>query len=412
MKTLLGVTLIGAISLSLSAISATAATQADKSQSRMPSKGAEAAKAITTITGVAISPLLGTGVVGAWDYFHTPKAERGRMAWYAHPLFWLPALLVVAAVAAKDIFGAAIPVGWKKPIDVAENIENKISGIVAAGAFVPFIAAIFHSSARASSAAATGADLGTAGLAMVPVAAIDLTPLLNVLTVPVGIVAFALVWLVSHVINVLILISPFGVVDGALKAGRTALLATLTGIHLANPWAGMLLSLIIIIVAYFVAGWSFRMLVCGSVFTWDFLTLRRRRFKPLANANWMFTARKIEKAPIRTYGQLVRGENGQWTFEYRPWLFMPQRKVTLPPGKYAVGRGLLYPEIMLDEAEKPKTMLLLPPRYKGHEEDIAHAYDIKDIRDVGLLKGFKAVWNWLKSLCGFGARGAAEPAPA
>jgi hypothetical protein len=84
--------------------------------------------------------------------------------------------------------------------------------------------------------------------------------------------------------------------------------------------------------------------------------------------------------------------------------------LTLPEGKYALGRGLFYPEIMLVEGEKTKTTLLLPPRYKGHEPDLAHAYDITDIRDVGLLKSFKAIWNWLKNLCGFGAKPAAAAA--
>jgi hypothetical protein len=342
-------------------------------------------------------------------FFHTPSERRAQMPWFASPWFWLPALLLVGGVAAKDAFGAAIPVGWKKPLDVAENIENKVSGFVAAGAFVPFVASIFRTAGGGLSA---GADLGTGGLAMINLAAIDLSWLLNILTIPVGIAAFVLVWLVSHVINVLILISPIGVVDAGLKAARTASLAVLTSVHLVDPYVGALLSLGIVVFAWFVAGWSFRMLVCGSVFTWDFLTLRRRRFKPLANANWMFTARKIEKTPIRTYGKLIRGEDGALSFEYRPWLVFQKGTVTLPPGQCAVGRGLFYPEIMRVEGEETKTMLWLPPRYKSHEEDLAHAYEITDIRDVGLLKGFKAIWNWLKSLCGFRSRPAVQPAPA
>jgi len=48
-----------------------------------------------------------------------------------------PALLVLGIIAAKDILGAAAPTALKKPFDVAEAIENKLSGLVAAGLSFP-----------------------------------------------------------------------------------------------------------------------------------------------------------------------------------------------------------------------------------------------------------------------------------
>jgi hypothetical protein len=227
---------------------------------------------------------------------------------------------------------------------------------------------------------------------------------LNIFTIPLAVAAFLAVWLCGHVINVLILISPFGAVDAALKAFRTSLMAFLAAVHLINPWLGALLSLIIVIICALIAGWAFRFMVFGAIFSWDFLTFRRKRFSPEPNANWMFTARRIEKAPIRTYGKLIRGEENKLTFEYRPWLVLPKRTVTLPERKYTVGRGMFFPEILTMEGEKKRTMLLLPPRYQSHEEAIASIYNLGDVQDVGLLKGLKAFWRWLKSLLGFGAR--------
>jgi hypothetical protein len=348
----------------------------------------ELAKVVTMVTGMAISPLLGVGAVGCYDWItaSTPE-EKAKLPWYAQVHFWLPALLLVGAVAAKDALGTALPPGLKKPLDVAETIENKVSGLVAAGAVVPSIAAIFHSTI----ASGTHAHLG---LASAGLAAIDFTPVLNILTIPLAVAAFVLVWLVGHVINVLILISPFGVVDAALKSARTALLGLLVIVHNINPVWGAVLSLIIIVIAYFLAGWSFRLMIFGSVFTWDFITRKRKRFTPAPNANWMFTARKIEKTPIRTYGRLIRGENNQFTFKYRPWLVLQERSQALPAGKYAVGRGLFYPEIMTVDGEKVKALLTMPPRYKKHEEEVAQAYGITDVRDTGLLKGIKAIWRW------------------
>ena len=358
------------------------------------SRGAQAAKALTTITGVAISPLLGVGAVGAWDYFHTPDSKKNDLSWYQHPLFWFPALLLAGAVAFKDAAGAAIPTGWKKPLDAAETVESKISGLVATGAFAPMVASIFSHS-----------GLTAHGLNVLGFATIDLSPLLNILTIPFAMAAFFVVWLVGHVITVLIMISPFGPVDAALKGLRTSLIGLLTVVHLINPWFGALLSALVIIIAYFIAGWSFRVMVFGSVFSWDFFTRRRKRFKPAPNANWMFTARKVESAPIRSYGKLIKTDDGKLTFEYRPWLVFAKRTVTLPAGQYAIGRGLVYPTIMTIDGAKEKAVLSLPPRYRKHEEEVGQIYGIRDIRDVGILKGFKAIWRWFSG-------GEPSPAPA
>src|SRR5512140_3136417 len=58
--------------------------------------GTELAHAISEITGVATSPLLGVSTVGAWKYFHaqTPQ-QRARLPWFAQPWFWIPAFALV-----------------------------------------------------------------------------------------------------------------------------------------------------------------------------------------------------------------------------------------------------------------------------------------------------------------------------
>ena len=71
---------------------------------------------VSMITGVAISPLLGTSAVGAYEYFgaKTPEA-KARLPWFANPLFWVPAMLLVGACFLKDTAGIALPTVLKKP---------------------------------------------------------------------------------------------------------------------------------------------------------------------------------------------------------------------------------------------------------------------------------------------------------
>ena len=46
-------------------------------------------------------------------------------------------------------------------------------------------------------------------------------------------------------------------------------------------------------------------------------------------------------------------------------------------------------------------MLLLPPRYLTHEEEMAQIYGLSEVQEVPVIRGFKAAWRWLKQLVGF-----------
>ena len=67
-----------------------------------------------------------------------------------------------------------------------------------------------------------------------------------------------------------------------------------------------------------------------------------------------------------------------------------------------VGKGVFFSEVLgFDkEADKNTTLLLLPPRYVGHEEMFARTYRISGTCDVGLRKA----WSWLREAFGFGAK--------
>jgi hypothetical protein len=341
---------------------------------------------VSMITGVAISPLLGVSTVGAYDYFKAKNdAEKAALPWYANPLFWVPAFLLVAACFLKDTAGIAVPTALKKPFDVAETVEHKVSGLVATGAFVPLAASIFQAPVESG----PGAALTALGFA-----ALDLHWLYNALMVPVAMAAFVIVFLASNAINILILLSPFSTVDAALKGFRTAILASVVGTSFVNPWIGVVWAMIIILISYLIAGWSFRLSHFGMLFVWEFVTGSKNRFKPDATSNKLFLGEKFQKVPTRTYGRLVRAEGGEVVFNYRPWLILPQRTIVLPAGRYEAGRGVFYSEILRIDGDSAKTVLLLPPRYRGHEEEMAKIYNFAGVRDVGL----RAAWTWFKSL--------------
>ncbi len=392
--TLLLVTLLViAVPLVLAAAATTAApSRADRSPV------APIATAISTITGIAISPLLGTSAYGAYQWVTArDAAARGALPWYAQVTFWLPALLIVGLCAAKDGLGAVVPPGWKKPLDVLETVENKFSGLIAAGAVVPFAVSamtklVFDGGAVTTAGAPV---LASSGVAAIHLANVDLTWLLNLLTVPFGVAVFVLVWLASHAINVLILLSPWGAIDAALKAARTALLGLVTLSATLDPRVGAVLSLVVVVVAYFVAGWAFRLTVFGSVFSWDFFTRRRHRFTPGENDNHMFAGANCPGVPVRTYGRLVQRTRGGLEFAYRPWLCLPPKVVPLPvqAKELAVGEGWFFSDL---ETADGRTLFSLPPCYRGHEAVLARAYLMGGgVRPAGLHKAWAALREML-----------------
>lgn len=394
------------LSLPLLAATTTPAKTAEKTP------GLEIAALLTQVTGVAISPLLGVSAIGTyrWIQASTPE-EKAKLPWYASPAFWLCGLLLVGAVAAKDTLGATLPPGWKKPLDIADTFENKVSGLVAAGAVIPSLVT-FGSKFIMSGDAATAVTVTAAlpGMAMLPIASIDSSWLLSILMVPLSIAVFAVVWLTSHAINVLILLSPWGAIDAALKGVRTGMLALVTGTAWIDPVVGATLSAVIVVIAYFTAGWAFRLMVFGTVFSWDFITFRRRRFQLLADGNKLFTGGKFEGVPARTYGRLYQAADGALTLKYRPWLVMPERVVAVPREGLVVGRGVFYSEVLGHDpkSDQNRVLLLLPPRYLGHEELFARTYHISGTCEVGLRRA----WSWLREGLGFGPKKVSAPAAA
>lgn len=345
--------------------------------------GRELAQTISLITGVAISPLLGVGAVGAWQYYQakTPE-ERKKLHWYSNPAFWAPALLLVLLCFIKDTAGTALPTVLKKPLDIAETIENKISGLIAVGAFVPIAASVFEIQQG------DGAFLSSLGFA-----AADLSPIYNGLAIALAMITFVVVFLASHAINILILLSPFTTVDAALKAFRGTVLASIVVTAWANPWLGAVWALFIILIAWLIAGWSFRLSHFGLVFIWEYISRRRNRFSVDTHSNRLFLARKVNGVPARTYGGLSRDSAGRFEFRYRPWLILPRRRMEIGPGRFELGRGAFYSEIVRMEGERARSVFLLPPRFNSHETEVVGAYQLAGIRNSGL----RAAWDWLRA---------------
>ena len=393
MNHLLSLVCAGAFLLASSQACSAAAPLPMPAAERLP--GVELAQGITQLTGVAISPLLGVSTVGVWTYYHAPAERRAALPWFCQPYFWGVGFCLLGLCFLKDTLGAAAPSILKKPLDVIELFENKLSALVACSAFLPFIVSQMapHALGTPEASLAQGAGLPLASLNLAAAGWLDL----RLITIPLAIVGFLTVWLASHAINVLITLSPFTIVDSLLKLVKAGLLFAVVASSFVSPFLGAAVCLIILLVAATVAPWAFRITVFGTLFGLDILLPRRGGRRVRTSEPHAFLARKMGGAPTRTYGRLVRGETGEVTFAYRPWLVLPERTMRVGPGSVAVAKGVLFPSLLhaTEAGERRAILVMFLPRYRAHEQTIAAHFEIAEIVDSPLLRGFQAIRSWL-----------------
>jgi hypothetical protein len=360
--------------------------------------GVALTQGITEITGVAISPLLGVSSVGAWRYWKTPAAGRASLPWYAQPWAWGTGLALLSLCFLKDSLGTAVPGVLKKPFDMVELFENKASALMASGAFVPLVAQEMVKHLQAERAL----EVPTASIAALGFVGIDAAWLI----VPAAVIAFLLVWICSHAINVLIILSPFSTLDALLKLARTGVLASVGLVYLIAPWLAAALCLVIIAVAAWLAPAALRLAIFGSRYAADILLPWRGRKRATPEQPHAFTLGRVAGLPPRTGGRMVLLDDGSAVFRYRRWCVLDERTVPLPDGTRHLEKGLLSPALVHRAGGEEMKLLLFLPRYRGHEEGMAGHLKLHGVREHSLARGFAALKEWVRGIL---RRGDVEP---
>ena len=360
--------------------------------------GVALTQGITEITGVAISPLLGVSSVGAWRYWKTPAAGRASLPWYAQPWAWGTGLALLALCFLKDSLGTAVPGVLKKPFDMVELFENKASALVASGAFVPLVAQEMVKHLQAERAL----EVPVASIAALGFAGIDAAWLI----VPAAVIAFLLVWICSHAINVLIILSPFSTLDALLKLARTGVLASVGLVYLIAPWLAAALCLVIIAIAAWLAPAALRLAIFGSRYAADILLPWRGRKRATPEQPHAFTLGRVAGLPPRTGGRMVLLDDGSAVFRYRRWCVLDERTIPLPDGTRHLEKGLLSPALVHRAGGEEMKLLLFLPRYRGHEEGMVGHLKLHGVREHSLARGFAALKEWVRGIL---RRGDVEP---
>src|SRR3974377_211404 len=313
--------------------------------------GEKISTALATVTSTAISPLVGVCVIGAWQYYHTPKAQRNQLPLIQKPKFWIPIIVLLVLIFIKDTFGGFAPL-IKKPLDAAEVLFVNHAGLVLIA--FPLVLnqvgrVMGFQSLRDLFAYMLSEPVVYAAMAQTSGVHQAFTIAAAILYTVVGLAVTFVVWLVGQSFDVLVLISPFPFLDFLLKAIRNTIFAVLALTALISPHLGLLLCLGLIAIGLLIFGWALRTAVFGTVLALGLLRALLFDVQDMPNPGGSvpaFTTR-LRKVPRRTYGQLRTDQNGTLMFGYRRLLIGPERKV--PVGKassFEVGQGIFFPSVV------------------------------------------------------------------
>jgi hypothetical protein len=218
-------------------------------------KGQTISTAVATVTGTAISPLVGVCAIGIFDYFRTPKDLRGQLPLYEKPKFWIPISVLLLLILLKDTVGGFAPL-IKKPLDAIEVLMLNKASLILIGFPV-----VFHEVAKIMGLNSVSQLFSLVMPRIVPVvyaANVDVgstaraagNAVLGVIMIVVGMVTMFVVWMLGETFDVLALLSPFPFLDFLFKAARNGLFLILAIATLINREAGLTISLAIILISF------------------------------------------------------------------------------------------------------------------------------------------------------------------
>jgi len=349
------------------------------------------AEVITLATGIPVSPLVGVSGLGAYRWWSTPVERRGALPWYARPPYWGTGLFLAFLFAVNTTVGALVP-GLKKPMDFVEHYENQVSAIVAS----PIVLVeAYRIVAGLPAIASLGAGLAP-GAAAITGGGAALGLLARIGTGALVLLAFAVVFLAFHSIQVLIALSPSALLDLGLRAFRLSTLGLVAMAASVHPYVGAAFGLLLLFAATLVVGWSFRLAVFGWVVGGDIVT-RRRVADPRTAPLVAFASAGLAGPPVRSLGRVEPQADGAAAFAWRPWLVLPRRRSVLPT-PFALRRGTLSPQLISLGGVREPALVRFAPRFRGLEEALAERLAAAEVLDARWVRGLKAAWRWLRAM--------------
>ena len=378
------------------AVQGVASEKKSSGYSRAVFKGEVLSREIARTTGLALNPLLCMSAFGAYTWYSTEKSQRPQLPWHNSPRFWVPLGLLLLLILIKDSSKAVIPKMLIAPLDAVEILlEKKATALLAlpmlfsaiqSGEFAGtkqvslYLGNFLLPQALAGPAAHMGLQAGNGLFA-------DIATFCLVATL------FVVVWVLSHAFNMLILLCPFGFFDTILATTRNTLVAAVMG--LANTFFGFILSLAIIGTAIWLFPRALRLVIFGTVISYDlvFYRLFRKKLSLPDRTEVLrgFTCCSLGVIPARAYGAISQ-KQGQLVFSCKPGIFKKRQRVLtgISPSSCELVPGILSPVVQRGNVH----VFRIRPAYHDHVEQVGRTLGMVVARETSLAGRVKDIFKW------------------
>ena len=344
-------------------------------------------EALARITGTAISPALGLGLIGLYDH------ANGIEHWYGTPYLYVPLLLLVFLELIKNSFGMAVfPGPLRKPLDAVFQLVgyfNAHLGLVmsvgiAYESFQPQTAVALQSTYSTLIANAHAAEplvSASAGISTV-----------GVLAALFGAAIYSCIWLISHTFELMVFLCPFTSIDLILKSIQQAGTTTILLLSLVFPPVAMVICLFYFLVCLLIVGYCFRFSLFGTTMLWHFVARRGRGEVDLQQGILCF-AGTIEGVKSNTRGYLKRKE-GQMIFTYKRGFAIP-KEVPLSLSEAYVIEGFQYPILNAKPNGWGESIVVFSSMYQRQEKALATVLGCQASAGL-LLSGVRGALNFVQ----------------
>jgi hypothetical protein len=379
---------IRSLLLALCMLSLSAQAGPDVSQDARKHDASVAAQ-LSELTTLSINPVLVGGYRNASAYYRASPQERLALPWTAQPWFWGTLLFIGIIFLVNNLIGDLFGPVVKKFMSATEVLEGKLLPLYATPMVIPVGIDLIRSLERSGVSVIPAANAATT---IAGTSASD--PLTLAFGAVVGLLVFGVIWLSNQAFHTLVLLCPIPVIDSLLRLVQLLFLGFFLGIAAISPVLGAGISVLLILVCAWIAGWSFRLSLFGTVFAWDLLWVRKNH--PAEEAVLAFSAAGIN-LPARTMGRLHVHE-GKLELVYRPWLVLPAKRVAIPERGRILTHGILYTQVHRIAVKGEITILTIPPRYRGSEVTLARFIGCGLSRPSPLKSGMAGAVSWIRSL--------------
>ena len=341
---------------------------------------------LTRITGTAIYPVFGLAFLGLYDDINDIQA------WYATPYLYSPLLLLMLVDFVKNTLGLALG-PLKKFGDVAlQGLDfiNAHLGLVmsvgiAANSFQPAIqdtATALLNILVPTAYASTDVEYTVGSILLMSIAGV------------IGGAIYFVIWVSMQSFALLILLSPFNILDSILRSIQLFSISILLISFLIFPPLAVFIACCYIAIALILFRMCWSYLKFSTQIIWDLIFKRGKGTIDLNTGIQCFSDDKLTDCYPRTKG-LLKIVDDALVFESTS-LIGKNNHYSIERNRLIITDGTLYSTLQTSLDDAHQTLVVFSPAYNGREEELATALNCT-VEPSSIIKGFRMGITYIKS---------------